>query len=71
MITENWKIEKIHQKYHIVKNTILLPNLHTRAPKQMIKSKKNKKNLKISVLFIFFFTKLQFLVKIINIGENE
>ena len=59
---ENWKIEKIPQKCHSIKNTFLFPNLHTRAPKLMIKPKNNLKNLKILVK-IRFLTKLQVLRK--------
>ena len=40
---ENWKIEKNPQKCHSSKNTFLFPNLHTRAPKLMIKPKNNFK----------------------------
>ena len=47
------KSKKFHKKCHNVENTFLFPNLHTRAPKQMIKSKHNFKNLKIWVKMHF------------------
>ena len=43
------KSKKFHKKCHSIKNTFLFSNLHTRAPKLMIKPKNNFKNLKILV----------------------
>ena len=37
------KSKKFHKKCHSIKNTFLFPNLHTRAPKLMIKPKNNFK----------------------------
>ena len=59
---KNGQSKKFHKKCHSIKNTFLFPNLHTRAPKLMIKPKNNFKNLKILVK-IYFLTKLQFLRK--------
>ena len=60
--TPNWKLEQkiFYQKCHSVKNTFLLPNLHTSIPKQVIK----EKNVKIWV-------KMHFFGQNCNIGENE
>ena len=56
------KSKKFHKKCHSLKNTFLFPNLHTRAPKLMIKPKNNFKNLK-SLVKNHFLTKSQFLRK--------
>ena len=56
------KSKKFHKKCHSIKNNFLFPNLHTRAPKLMIKSKNNLKNVQILVK-IHFLSKLQFLRK--------
>ena len=66
------KSKKFHKKCNSIKNTFLFPNLHTRAPKLMIKLKNNFKNLK-TLVKIHFLTKLRCLrkKKKINIGKNE
>ena len=60
------KSKNFHKKCHSIKNTFFFffffSNLHTRAPKLMIKPKNNFKNLKLLVK-IHFLRKLQFLRK--------
>ena len=65
------KSKKFHKKCHSIKNTILFPNLHTRAPKLMIKPKNKLKNPQYFSKNSFFDKIAIFEKKMINIGKNE
>ena len=65
------KSKKFHKKCHSIKNTFLFPNLHTRAPKLMIKPKNNLKKSQNFSKNSFFDKIAIFEKKMINIGKNE
>ena len=65
------KSKKKDKKCHSIKNTFLFPNLHTRAPKLMIKPKKQFKKSQ-NFCKKSFFDKIAIIEKkMINIGKNE